>query len=304
MMLGSRAGKLLSAGLVWLLYVDAASITNCGGAQDLLQLTTLNVSPDPIPHRGSFTITAEGTLSKPFVSGKAATNFDIKVFILGQQLADRHFENETEFELDPEVPAGPVKLVIGPTTLPPLPGQVDLTGKVTIVDATGAPVACVAIDLHAPLALAGPAAAEAEVPAPRDPPMECPKAGDKLHDVTWSKNGTWNQYNAVLDETVTQTLVKTSFQVFLGKFPMAVKLDVPIVYEPGVPAGPLHIRVKRPEAEAAASSTQANPAPGQGVHIVGDIVALDSAGAEITCRHIDNQPPPPSHTGREDIVVV
>lgn len=289
--MGHQVGAAALVFLARLLCSQAASITNCGGASDVFQVSELSVSPDPVQHRAPFTITATGTLGKDITGGTVSADLVAKILVLGQALIDKDVHNITQFELDPGVPSGNVKLVIGPVTLPPLPGSFDISGKINIVDVDGAAVSCIQLDFHAPLS-------GALLTSPLDT-SSCAKPGDHLHDVVRSQDGDWNKISATLDESVTQMTINAQFQVAIGLLPLKIKLDVPVLYEPGIPQGPMTIRSKpAPSAMTTQPEKNSGPMP----HITGDIIVLDAKGEEVTCKHIDNEAP--GAAVHEDLVVV
>lgn len=293
--MASRPIFVAAAFLVNALRAHAASISNCGGASDIFQVSKLSLSPDPIRHREKFTITAEGKLGKAFSGGTVSTKMKLKVVLLGRPIKDDEVDKHTQIELDPAVPAGDVKLIVGPMELPPLPGSVESSGQVAIVDEKGAAVACIAVDLFTPLG--SEVAPRRQLPPLGSPQKEitsCAKPGDHLQDVTFSSTPDgWDQVEGTFDESITQLTMNGAFELILGKFPLKIGLTVPVIYEPGFAKGPFKVRAKpAPEAlplppRQSADKTAADPPP---PHLVGDISIIDGKGQEITCVHTDSEP--------------
>lgn len=290
--------------LVHIMGANAQSIKSCGGPGDILQLSHLGVSPDPIGRHQAFTITVEGMLAKAFTGGTASSTVDLALKLFGQDVNVKK-EGAGAVELEPAVPAGPLKLVIGPMQLPPLPGKLDASGRVSIVDEQNLAVACIDFDITTPLLkakLSLPDAQPSDVAqqnmiATASDPTSCRKAGDHLTDISTTTSGGWNKISLTFDEDITQSTIAASIKVFVGKFPILVKMAVPVLYEPGVKAGELEIRTKP---VPAVQEFKAPPLP----HVVGDIVVSDGNNQEITCIHVDSEPSAGTEGVGEGAIVV
>lgn len=286
-----------------MLGAHATSISNCGGPKDIFQVSKLTLAPDPVARREPFTITAIGKLSKAFSGGTVSHDLDLKVSAFGKTIA-QEWKNSTLLGLDPVVPAGAVKLIVGPTELPLIPGSIALSGRYTIVDEDGAAVACVALDVQTPLAAFAEVAQPDERHEQAEPsePASCREPGDHLRNVSVARSEDgWTQTTYTFDEAITTLTAEASLKVYMGSLPLTIKMNVPVLYEPGIPKGDVKVRTKP------APSSQAVPAIGAlsdppAAHVVGNIVVVDGKREEITCVHVDNQPPEfPTH---EQTVVV
>lgn len=146
---------VLHLAVAWLfahvLGARAASISSCGGPSDVFTPSVLSLSPDPISANTPFTVTAIGTLSKAFSGGVVTPNVDITAQVPFVKKMDMRWDNATMIALEPAVPEGQVKFVLGPVQLPWFPGHLGVTGTMTVVDEHNARVACLGLDLRAPL---------------------------------------------------------------------------------------------------------------------------------------------------------
>lgn len=257
----------------------AASFSSCGGAGDIMQNLVITMTPDPMQKGKAFTVTASGTLSAPVDSGSANVDLDAKIELLGQTLLDKKVQKTAPFAASPSIPAGPAKLVVGPVQLPgEVPGTVDITGKVVITTATGAQVACVAVDFH--LALME----EVSVPAlaaPMDVVKTCNQPSDHLQNFVL-KQGDVVEVSGTLDEDVTAMSFEADLSLHLSVIPVPLKINVPVNFAPGIKKGPVDFKV----GPVKDTSSQVS-APNAAVEVTGKILWKDGAAQEIACLELD-----------------
>eukprot|EP00439_Symbiodinium_sp_Y106_P078280 s77_g17.t1 len=96
----------------------------------------------------------------------------------------------TSYSLSPGVAKGPLKVVIGPVTLPQDPGEALLKGQVAIKNSKGEPVACIALDIDVPLAET----------RQTDEPSFCNKPTDHFKNASLTQSGEVTQLTGTLDE--------------------------------------------------------------------------------------------------------
>lgn len=263
---------------------QAQSITSCGGPSDLLKIETLSISPDPVQRGKPLTITLTGTLGAALTGGSATADLDAKVVILGRTLVDRKVAGAYKFATEPGLPAGETSVVIGPVTLPSVPGTADVTGKVTLSDPKGAPIACINLDLHTPLLAAEtplPILDKATSALPALPSAEwknCGKPGDHLKDIVVHGG----DLSGDLDEDVSSMSVDVDLQIHVG-MALTFKVEVPVMLSPGFPKGHIHFHGSK-----ASEAGRTNPTPEPKVN--GNIVLLDANKQEIACLDVDTAP--------------
>merc|ERR1719384_22847 len=223
--------------------------------------------------------------------------------------------------LDPALPEGDVKFVLGPIKLQPFPGKFGVNGRVSLVDEDFAAVAC--LELHLQAQLTSEVTELGELAATQDPP-ECPKPGDHLSHVSHTVEDGWDVTTLTFDEAITETTTAVDLKLFLGRLPLSIKMTIPALLEPGIPKGDVKVRSKEVNRSCAAhqacsqlhgdccpnsagaildccrTSTDGFEAPFQPrmpdrvvdppLHLVGDIVVVDGQGEEITCVKVDVKP--------------
>lgn len=230
------------------------SLSSCGSASDQLIVENIAVSPDPI-HKGEpFNITLNGEFQHAHSGGSVTADLNINAL----RVFSKNVNTQNSYSLSPSLPQGNTSVTIGPITLPTsLPGSVEITGEVKFVDSDSKPVACFNIAFNVPampaetLSHVGSSGAldvtgTVQVNDANGEPITC-------IDVT-GLNCTTAQDHAeevqiVTDDAGTETvtftmderlgsltaLVDLEFKVLFVSIPLS--LNVPVSYEPGLPAG-------------------------------------------------------------------
>eukprot|EP00933_Yihiella_yeosuensis_P058745 TRINITY_DN5942_c1_g3_i1.p1 TRINITY_DN5942_c1_g3~~TRINITY_DN5942_c1_g3_i1.p1 ORF type:complete len:290 (-),score=92.45 TRINITY_DN5942_c1_g3_i1:162-1031(-) len=257
-----------------------ASVSNCGGAKDHLSNVAITLSPDPISKTQPVTLTLTGTLDEDHNGGEV--DIDLQVKALG--VIDKALSGKTSYSLAPGVVKGPVKIVVGPVTLPNDPGEVVLNGKVQVKNAKAEPVACIALDVKVPLM-----DKVSEVPAlkadeaPVALPTSCAKPTDHLKNIQVSTSGQATTTTGTLDEDLNSVNVDLDLTVKALFAKLPVKMTVPISFSPKIPKGDIKI-VTQPTSSAD-KVDELNAAVGS---ISGTVVVNDGQGQEVTCGAVDS----------------
>merc|ERR1711907_543630 len=119
--------KFVCLALVCLIAAShAQSVKSCGKSGDVLANAIFSVSPDPISKTAPLTITATGDLQKAVTGG--VFNVDLNIKALG--IINEPVKVSSPFSISPGMAAGPQKVVIGPFTLPKVPGSTSISGTV------------------------------------------------------------------------------------------------------------------------------------------------------------------------------
>jgi len=248
----------------------AQSVKSCGSSSDVLQNAVFTVSPDPIVKGSPLTITGSGTLSAAVVGGTLAVDINIKA--LG--IINEPVKLSVPFSLSPGLVAGPSKVVIGPLTLPKIPGSVELTGTVKGTDAAGKEIFCVALDVSS--------ISEAEVIAmPESAPVvkNCGSNADHLKNLKTSVAAGVSTVTGTLDEDVSSGIVPVDLVVKVLFFKIPIKLTVPFSISPGIPKGDIKASVG-PVATVGAQSMAPSKVT---VSVDGTIKVNDANSQEIAC---------------------
>lgn len=129
----------------------ADTISNCGADTDHLKITSITTDADATggPKKGEpFTITVEGELDEDHQHGTVTGDLQLKALgIVNEKVTF----NQTYDEY-PGQPKGPFKLTIGPFTFPrAIPGEVDVTGPIKIVNGNMEPLMCINLNLKIPM---------------------------------------------------------------------------------------------------------------------------------------------------------
>lgn len=250
----------------------AQSVKSCGGPGDHLQNAVFSISPDPIVKGQPVTITATGTLDATFSSG--SLNADLTIKALG--IVNEPVKGTVPFSVSPGFPAGPQKVVIGPFSLPSLPGSVDVQGKVTATAADGKEVLCIALDLSAV-----DAAPLTQVAA--DPVTDCGTDADHLKDRSISTANNVTTVSGTLDESVAggTVLVDLSVKVSIIKIP--INMNIPFTISPAIAAGALKATFG-PVSQQVLQSSALPP-----VDVSGTVKLNDPKSEEIACIAIDSK---------------
>jgi len=270
---------------LFLIGANADSIKSCGKPTDILQNAVFTSSPNPIDKSQPLTITATGKLSAAVTTGKLDVNLNIKA--LG--IINEPIKTSAPFALSPGLPAGDAKIVIGPFSLPKVPGKSDISGTVTVSDGSGKEILCISLDIVAlPTAdavLADEARISTSVNA--DPVTDCSGASDHLHNRVLSNAGGKASITGDLDEALGSitAIVDLTVEVSIIKIP--IKMTIPISISPPLPKGHTSASIG-PAASTAASSTIR-------YSIEGTVKVDDSSSSEVVCLNVNK--PKLDHVG-------
>jgi len=277
--------------------VASQSAKSCGGPNDHLKNAVFSVSPDPIQKGQPLTITATGTLDEVLTAGKLDVNLAIKA--LG--IVNEPVSTTAPFTLSPGIPTGPQKITIGPFTLPSVPGGVSVSGNITGVDGSGAPVFCLALDislghedeLASPLPIVDEALASASeaiiVATPRvgGPVTDCSGSSDHLQNRSLSTSGGVVSVSGSLDEEVGAGAVAVDLKVKVSFFSIPINMNIPFTISPGIKAGPIQATIG-PAADRSASLLSMVFKPDIKVEVTGTVKVNDAKSSEIVCVSIDS----------------
>lgn len=199
---------------------------------------TLDADATGGPRKGKpFTVTVEGTLDEDFTHGTLVQNVDAKV----GQLPEFPLAYSQEFDYSPGAKAGPVRVVVGPITVPrTVPGKITTKGHFSLTNEKSEQVFCMDMDLVIPAILD-----EEESPNLEVGRVNC---GDPTQD--HFQNIVFN----ITDDNIATTELDVDEDVAFMKQEMDLKFElkpfpainlanfqVPVVFEPGIPAG--HVKI-------------------------------------------------------------
>jgi hypothetical protein len=250
----------------------ADSITNCGSSTDHLVITSVTLDADATggPRKGKpFTITAEGVLDEDHVSGSIVGDCTLQALGI---VNDEPVVFNQKYDYSPGLPAGNVKLTIGPFTFPrALPGVFDFSGKINVVNDKAEPVACLDVAFHIPKILS-------EEEQLTSSEAECgDMSADHITNIQTVTDATGVSTTTMdSDSDIGYTNLGVDIVVKVPLLPgVSVNLpELPISLEPAVPAGQLKF-VGYPEE----SSTPSNSA----IDVTGTLTLGDINGEELTC---------------------
>jgi len=239
------------------------SITSCGSATDHLAIHSLSLDADAaggIVKGQPFTITATGTFDEAHQHGSVV----VDLFVKALGIVNEPVQVTQAYDFLPGLAAGDTNLVIGPVTFPTnIPGTLDVTGSVSVVNENSEPVACFNLDLHVPVL-----SSEEEPPKSE---MTCtPGSSDHISNIvtdgattTMDLDEDLDYLNAAVDLSVSAPLVP----------PILVQLpSIPVSYTPGIPAGKLTFVNK------------SQPAlKDSGVVVTGSVQLSDKNGEQVSC---------------------
>lgn len=251
------------------------SVKSCGGAGDILSNAVFSVSPDPVKKGSALTITGSGTLTAAFVGGNAI--LDLKVKALG--IINEPISTTEPFTFLPGIAAGDTKVVIGPFTLPKVPGSVAVSGTVKLTDASGAAVACIALNLSL-LDSSETLAILSDVAVPTiGVPTNCGTAADHLKDLNITTDGGVTSVTGTLDEDIGSGSLDVNLKVKVSFISIPLAVNVPFTFSPAIPKGPFKLSGGSP-AQQHESAIK--------VSVKGDLKLDDSNSEEVFCLHIDS----------------
>jgi len=250
----------------------AASVTNCGGSHDHLSDVSIDLNPDPISRSTPFTLTLAGTLDEDLTGGE----LDVSLEVRALHVIDKAVRANTSYSLSPGVAKGPLKVVIGPVTLPQDPGEALLKGQVAIKNSKGEPVACIALDIDVPLAVAS----SPQETRQTDEPSFCNKPTDHFKNASLTQSGEVTQLTGTLDEDLNAVVahVDLTVQALFVKLPL--KLAIPMTFTPAIPKGDWKLSFQE------VSGSQKEEALGSPVKIEGQIVVDDGKQEEVACLKV------------------
>jgi len=270
--------KVISALLIALALVQFAhsqSVKSCGSSSDRLKNAVFSVSPDPVNKNAPLTINAAGDLDAALSGG--TINADLNIKALG--IINEPIKASLPWTLSPSIPAGPQKVVIGPFSLPKVPGSASFTGTVKMVDASGKSVFCLELDTNlggepTPQPIDDTASVTA-VPVVTD----CGTDADHMHNRTFSQSGGVVSAAGTLDEDITSAIADVDLEVKVSFFTIPIKLTVPVSISPGIKKGPI-------KATAGPSKPGTMSEAGIKVSVSGNVKINDAQNSEVVCLSI------------------
>ncbi|CAE7287434.1 unnamed protein product [Symbiodinium natans] len=249
-------------------------VTNCGGAHDHLSDVSINLVPDPISRTTPFTLTLSGTLDEDLTGGE----LDVSLEVRALRVIDKAVNAKTSYSLSPGVAKGPMKIVIGPVTLPQDPGEALLKGQVSVKNTKGEPVACIAVDIEVPLAET-PLTQQEEMPPVMEQNTFCNKPTDHLKNASETQTGEVTQLSGTLDEDLDSIVAHVNLDVKALFVKLPLKLSVPVSFSPALPKGDWKLSFH----ELSAKQREVLGSP---VKVEGQIVVDDSKNEEVLCVEV------------------
>jgi len=249
----------------------ADTISSCGAASDHFAISAISTDADATggPKKGQpFTITVEGNLDEAHQHGRVTGDLQIKA--LG--VVDTEVPFDVKYDFLPGVAQGPAKLQIGPFTFPSsIPGEVDVAGRITVVNEREEAVTCLDLNLIIPKILA-------EEPQLQSEQSGCGDA--TLDHITNIQSETVDNITTTtmdLDEDLDFINLKVdlSFKPWLLPAVDLKLSQVPISFSPAFPAGQITF-VGYPTETPAADSNGL-------LTITGSLALEDKNSEELTC---------------------
>lgn len=246
----------------------AQSVKSCGKDGDILKNAVFSVSPDPIQKSSPLTITATGELQAAVGAGDL--NVDLNIKALG--IINEPVKLTAPFSIAPGATAGAQKIVVGPFTLPKVPGTTTVSGTVSATDPSGKEIFCVALDMDV-----SPPPVEPIEPEASPVVTNCGTSSDHLKNISTSSSGGVSTLTGTLDEAVSSGSIAVDMSVKVSFFKIPINMNIPFTYSPGVPAGPIKASVGPKKA-----SVQSNI----NVDVEGTVKINDGASSEIACLSV------------------
>jgi hypothetical protein len=251
----------------------ATSISNCGGAGDHLQVTTLTLDADASggPKKGSpFTIVAEGILDEPHVGGHV--DVDLNINALG--VINEPIAAATKYDFLPGLAQGNAKVTIGPITFPKsVPGSFDITGTVKVQNPNAEQVACINLNLKIPSIIEDKPELGEAVGA------DCTTPADHIQNIVSTTDAAGVTTTTMdVDEDLGTIVLSGDISVKPPLVP-AIKVNIPsipISIEPAIPSGQLKFVDYGEE-------TGANGL----IDVTGQVKLADGNGEQLTCIAIE-----------------
>jgi len=242
----------------------AQSVKSCGKDGDIFKNAVFSVSPDPIQKTSPLTITATGELTSAVTGGNL--NVDLNIKALG--IINEPVKVAAPFSMSPGAIAGPQKLVIGPFTLPKVPGTTTVSGTVTGSDSSGKEIFCLALNMDV-----SPPPVEPIEPAATPVVKNCGSDSDHLKNISTSTSGGVSTLTGTLDEAVSSGSVAVDMSVKVSFIKIPVNMNIPFTYTPGIAAGPIKLSIGPKQA------VQSNI----NVDVEGTVKINDGSSSEIAC---------------------
>lgn len=253
------------------------SVSNCGASGDHFQNVQYSISPDPIQRGKEFTVSVSGDLDEDVTGGNL--DIDITAGAFGQSVDAKE---TLPFKLsDGLMKAAKGQIFkLGPIKIPSLPGSAVVNGTVKLSNAKGEAIACMKLDVNAPLF-----EEEQQVRENRNEPQAsgnvtiCSKDSDHIKNLKITAGDDSSTTIAgSLDELLTTFNVNAALKLKIGPIPYTVNFGVPVSYTPGVPAGDFQIFAGAPKV--------LKTTLGDIISVSGEITAVDGNGEEILCLDI------------------
>jgi hypothetical protein len=263
-----------------LIGASADSIKSCGKAGDILQNAVFSSSPNPISKDAPLTITGSGTLSAPFTGGK----FDIDLQVKALGIINEPVKIISPFTFAPGIAAGATKVVVGPFSLPKLPGSADITGTIIANDPSGKEIFCIELDIVAGGDIANAALVDeshlvSTSRATADPITDCSASSDHLHDRVVSSTGGKTTLSGDLDESLSSITTAVDLKIGVSIFHIPISLDIPISISPAIAKGHLEATFGPKETETSTSAIKYS--------IEGTVKINDANKSEVVCINVD-----------------
>lgn len=267
-----------AAVIIALWTAQAQTITNCGGADDILSNAVITMTPDPPQPGQPFTLEVSGTTTKQMAKGHIGVDLTIKV--LGG-IVKIPIQTGSSFEVAPGYPATDVSFKFGPLTVPSLPaalGKIGVKGQVDVSDDAGARITCVGID--------GSFGVSSKEEQEEVPPAAvglagwsfCGQDSDHLKNPTITQNNPGITFTGTLDEDVASGAAVVDMTIGIVGISVPVQLEVPFALSPAVPTGDLMIKLTP-------DSVTPIDLP---VTVLGSVKVNDGNGEEIACVGADS----------------
>lgn len=267
----------MSSACAWVLLalplgVWCQSISSCGASGDHLSGVKVTLSPDPVVKGKPFTIELSGNLDASL--SEMIADVDLTIKALG--VVDKSVKQKSPFSISPGLVAGAQSVIIGPLTLPSLPGDVSMAGTIKVANDKKEQVACTKLNLNLPAESDADAETNAEVGATLrgSKASICSAPSDHLHNLTASSAAGVTTITGSLDEAVTKMVANLDLKVHLSFITHAIKMAIPISYAPGLVKGDLKIT---------AGPTQAMQQSNIDVDVTGTVKIDDGASQELAC---------------------
>lgn len=246
-------------------------LSSCGSSSDHFKDVVVTSSSTSA---SAVTVSIAGNLDEDIKGG----NVDLDMNIEALNFINRPVKQSYHFTYTPGVPKGPVKVTVGPLSLPWLPGSNNLVGTIKITDLNKQPVACLGLNLPLMNSAAKSAVAPVNV---TDKPTICSSPSDRIKNLRYTDTKDKFTVNGDFDEDVTAGAVTLASHIGIGWLPVPVNVNVPITYTPGFKKGPFEVVVTNQTQSQLGGSAMSI------VDMYGTVKGTDGAGAELFCVKFD-----------------